>query len=194
MWVMRSVWQRHAGLVTYAHGMIAAASPRSLEVAGSRTRTVAVSLLVGLLLVVAAAWYVTHPAPLPTQTETVPASAPVGGTVYVGLYFSPADAAGRSLSIDEVAVPANVDLGDGVAALICRDGAFSVTADPDAFCRSLDPAENETLEPGDTLALGISSVTALEAELGPATVSYREGLQWGTHEVGPPIGVTFRDR
>ncbi len=183
--------------MAYAHGMVAAGSPRELEVGRSRSRKLLLGLLLALVLAALAAWYATHPAPLPAPDRTVAASAPAGGSVYVGVYSSPATD-GRTLDIRRTTVPTDVDLGDGVSVLVCRGGGFSVTADPSAFCGDLAmtdaSSEQETLRPGDTLVVGISSDAAIEATLGPVSLAYREGLQWDTQDVGPRIAVTFLPR
>lgn len=173
--------------------MVAAGSPRELEVGRSRSRRLLLGLLVAVALAALGAWYATHPAPLPASDRTVTASAPVGGTVYVGVYSSPA-ADGRTLTVRRATVPSDVDLADGVSVLVCRGGGFSVTTDPSAFCSDLVAADGASLHPGDTLAVGISSDAAVEATLGPVSLAYREGVQWGTQDVGPTIRAAFATR
>ena len=179
--------------MTYAQRMVGVGSSRELEVGRSRSRGLLLGVLLALALAGLAAWYATHPAPLPVPERTVTASAPVGGTVYVGVYSS-RGADGRTLSIRRATVPAEVDLGDGVSVLVCRGGGFSVTTDPSAFCGDLADAAGATLQPGDTLVVGVSSDAAVEGLVGPVALTYREGLQWGTQDVGPRIAVTFATR
>ena len=179
--------------MAYAHDMSPAGTPRELEVRRSRSRGLLLGVVLAATVVALAAWYVTHPAALPAPDRTVTASAPVGGTVYVGVYSSPAED-GRTLALRRATVPTDADLGDGVSVLVCRGGGFAVTTDPSAFCGDLVDADGSTLHPGDSLAVGISSDAAVEATLGPVSVSFREGAQWGTQDVGPRIEVAFAPR
>ncbi len=140
-----------------------------------------------------AAWYATHPGPLPTTTTTVTASTPVGVPVFVGV-LTPTEESGRTVVVRGLDVDPVTDLAVSVDWKVCKGGALAVTSEPETFCTSLVDAEGASVGPGDTLVLEIYGDTAGEVDLGRVRVTYREGLQWGSHETGPPVTVTFLSR
>ncbi len=155
------------------------------------------SKLVWLVLVVAvgavAAWYATHPSPLPTSTTPVTVSTPAGDPVYVGVLTPSADS-DRTVTVRGIDVDPLGDLPVNVDGKVCKGGALAVTSEPETFCTSLVDAEGASLGPGDTLVLEIYGETTGEVDLGRVRVTYREGLQWGSHVAGPPVTVTFLSR
>lgn len=144
-------------------------------------------------LVALAGWYATHPNALPTSETPVTASTPVGAPVYVGV-LSPTSESARVLTIRGIDVDPDGDPPVTVAGKVCKGGAIAVTTDPDAFCTSLVDAEGASVGPGDVLVLEVNGELAGEVDLGRVRVAYREGLQWGNHEAGPPVTVTFLSR
>jgi hypothetical protein len=171
--------------------MTVARTQRSLQVRRSRRGLVLLWVVVIAVVVAFGAWYVTHPAPLPTPDEPLEVSAPLGEAVYVGAYDPAADD-DRTLHLGEVSI--QVEGEATVAVQVCRDGAVSETTEPETFCSSLDDAANATVEPGDTLVLEIVEDQPGEATVGPAQVSFREGIQWDTQPVGPVVDATFVSR
>jgi len=168
--------------------------PRTGELQMRRTRAGKLLWLVLVLAVGAvAAWYATHPSPLPTTTTAVTASTPVGEPVYVGV-LSPTDGSGRTVHIRGIDVDPVGAVPLGVDGKVCKGGALAVTSDPEAFCTRLVDAEGASVGPGDVLVLEISGQTAGEVDLGRVRVTYRDGLQWGSDEAGPPVTVTFLSR
>ena len=149
-------------------------------------------ILIALVLVAVAGWFMLHPAALPRSDRTVSARTPVGVPVYVGVYAG--DETDRTISLSSVHVNAPEDATAEVSAQVCVDGSLSVTADATGFCTRIVPASGASLGPGDTLMLKVQSSTAGTLELDDLQVSYREGLQWGTQPVGPRVSVTFLDR
>jgi len=152
-----------------------------------RTRMApALWLLVVAVVLAVVAWYVTHPPSLPRSEETVTASAPAGEAVY-----APTVDSRRTIRIREVAVTTEGDLPVEVTSLVCKGGAINVTSDPATFCTSLVDAEGATVSPGDVLVLELTSSVPGEAVVDRVRLSYRDGLQWATQEVGPQVEVTF---
>ena len=149
-------------------------------------------LLLALVLVGVAVWFVLHPSPLPTSDRTVEARTPVGVPVYVAVYSG--SQTDRTIALSSVHVNAPADSTAEVTAQVCSGGSLSVTTDPAGFCAAVRPAAGETLGPDDTLMLQIRSATAGTVELDDLEISYREGLQWGTQPVGPRVSVTFLSR
>lgn len=150
-------------------------------------------LALAVVVIAVAAWYATHPTPLPTTAATVTASTPVGEPVYVGV-LAPTAEEDRTLVVRGFDVDATGDVPVDLQAKICRGGAIAVTSEPETFCTSLVNAVGTSIGPGDVLVLEISSTSAGEVELGRVHVTYREGLQWGSSEAGPPVTVTFLSR
>ena len=165
--------------------MTDARTPRTLQVQRSR-RGLALLWIAALALVIAfGAWFVTHPAPLPVPTDPVEVEAPLGERTYVGIY----DPAAHVSQVD-----IDVEGEAAVEALVCRDGTVSVTSEPDTFCTTLVDAEGATLEPGDGLVLAILDDEAGEATVPPVELSFRDGIRWGTHPVGPTVEASFVSR
>jgi len=149
--------------------------------------------LAGALAVVLwAAWWMTHPAALPTPDREVTGSTPAKVPVYVGL-LGPADDLDRTLHITDVTVPITADPGGAEAtALVCRHGSISVTRDPATFCESVDDARGQTLRlgDGDQLIVRVTSHMTGHVRLDPVLVTYREGLQFATQRTGPRVEIT----
>ena len=118
------------------------------------------------------------------------ASAPVGESVYVGVYAPTVDSR-RTIRVREVAVTTEGELPVEVRSLVCEGGAINVTSDPATFCTRLVDAEGATVSPGDVLVLELSSSLPGEVLVDRVRLSYRDGLQWATQEVGPQVEVTF---
>lgn len=149
-------------------------------------------LVLAIVLVGVAAWFVLHPSPLPTSDRTVEVRTPVGAPVYVAIYSG--SQTDRNIRLSSVHVNAPADSTAEVRAQVCAGGSLSVTADPAGFCSRVSPASGASLGPDDTLMLEIRSPTAGTLVLDDVQVSYREGLQWGTQPVGPRVSVTFLSR
>jgi hypothetical protein len=149
-------------------------------------------LVLALVLVGVALWFVLHPSPLPTSDRTVEARTPVGVPLYVGVYAG--SRTGRTIDLSSVHVNAPEDSTAEVSAQVCVDGSISVTTEPAGFCTRVVPAAGASLDPDDTLMLAIQSPTAGTLVLDDLQVSYRDGLQWGTQPVGPRVRVTFLSR
>ena len=66
-----------------------------------------------------------------------------------------------------------------------------MTSDPTTFCTRLVDAEGATVSPGDVLVLELTSTLPGEVLVDRVRLSYRDGLQWATQEVGPQVEVTF---
>ncbi len=172
--------------------MTDARTPRSLQVERSRRGLVLLWIVAVAVAIAFGAWFVTHPAPLPVADEPVEVQLPLGEAVYVGIY-NPAADDDRTVHISEVTIDVDGEVSV-VAALVCRDGAVSVTTEPETFCSSLADAEGATLEPGDELVLEILEDQPGEATIQPVEISYRDGLRWGTQPVGPTVEATFVSR
>lgn len=172
--------------------MTDARTPRSLQVERSRRGRILLWLCALVVVVAFGAWFMTHPAPLPTPGEPVSVLIPLGEAEYVGLYDPAADD-GRTLHISKVAL--DVDGAATVVVRVCRNGTVSATNEPEAFCSSLVEAAGATLAPGDGLVLEILD----DDQPGPVTIrpveiSFREGVRWGTRPVGPTVEATFVSR
>jgi hypothetical protein len=171
--------------------MIDARTPRRLQVRRSRGRLLLLWMLVLASAAAVGAWFATHPAPLPVPGEPIEVSAPLGQAVYVGIYHPAADD-DSTLHVDQVTT--DVDGEAVVATLVCKGGSVSVTSEPETFCADLVHAEGQSVEPGDALLLEIQDDEPGSATIPPVEISYREGLQWGTHPVGPTVEATFVSR
>lgn len=150
-------------------------------------------LALAVIVVALAGWYATHPNPLPTEETPVLASTPAGEPVYVGVLVPDAES-DRTLHIRSIDVDPLGDLPVSVSGLVCQGGAVAVTSDPETFCSGLVDAAGASVGPGDVLVIRVHGVLAGEVELGRVQVSFREGLQWGTDDVGPPVTVSFLSR
>ena len=150
-------------------------------------------LVLAVAVVALAGWYATHPNPLPTEETPVLASTPVGEPVYVGVLTPDADT-DRSVHIRGIDVDPVGEMPVSVIGLVCQGGAVAVTSDPETFCTRLVEAEGASVGPGDVLVLRIVGELAGEVDLGRVQVSFREGLQWGTDDAGPPVTASFLSR
>ena len=134
---------------------------------------------VGVLGLVLLGWWMTHPQGLPTDGDGATTTTKAGRPVFVGL--TSGDEAQRSLTIR------GVQLGDGakgatVEALVCRGGRITVTANASPFCEELVDADGAELDlPGDQLLVSVTGDEATRVSLDDLEVSFREGLQWGSH-------------
>ena len=147
-----------------------------------------IALLVGLGI-----WYVNSPSALPTSNATVNASAVAGQPIYLGV-FAATDDFERTLHLSGVKVHTTANTHVEVVPLLCRDGSLSVTTEPDAFCGELVNPEGETFGPGDSIVLEVSSEETAIAVIDRVELGFREGLQWGTREVGSRAIVSIRAR
>jgi len=133
---------------------------------------------VGALGLVLLGWWMTHPQDLPTDEDGATTTTKAGRPVFVGL-TSGDDA--RTLTIR------GVELGDAaegatVEVLVCRGGRITVTADASPFCEELVDADGAELDlPGDQLLVSVTADEATTVSLADLEVSFREGIQWGSH-------------
>lgn len=163
------------------------------DLAVGRTRLgLYLGVVLALVLVGVAAWFVLHPSPLPTSDRTVEVRTPVEAPVYVAVYSG--SRTDRTITLSGVHVNAPADSTAEVTARVCAGGSLSVTADPAGFCTRVLPATGASVGPDDTLMLEIRSPSAGTLVLDDLQVSYHEGLQWGTQPVGPRVSVTFLPR
>jgi hypothetical protein len=172
--------------------MTDARTPQTLGVERSRRGRV-VLWIAGLAVVIAfGAWFVTHPAPLPTPDDPVAVKVPLGEAVYVGVYDPAADD-DRTLHISKATI--DVNGAATVVARVCRGGTLSVTSEPETFCTSLVDAEGATLEPGDGLVVEVLDAGEPgAATIRPMELTFRDGIRWGTQPVGPAVEATFLSR
>ena len=171
--------------------MTDSAAPDDLRIKRSRWSRLP-WLVLAVLLVAVAGWYVTHPNPLPTTSAVLTATTPVGEPVYVAV-LAPGYQ-DRTLVVRGIDVDPTGEVPVGVEGKVCLGGSIAVSSDPEAFCTSLVDAEGTSVGPGDVLVLEITGDTPGEVDLGQVRVSYREGLQWGSSLAGPPVTVTFLSR
>jgi hypothetical protein len=151
-------------------------------------------LVVGVgLLVALGIWYVNTPSALPTSNATVNASAVAGQPVYLGV-FSATDEFERTLHLSGVKVHTTANTHVEVTPHLCRNGSLSVTTDPEAFCGELLNPEGQTFGPGDSIVLEVSSAETAIAVIDRVRLGFREGLQWGTREVGSRAIVSIQAR
>ena len=163
----------------------------SLSVQRSRSRRWLVVLVCLVAVVAGGAWYSTHPSALPTPPGPVEATTPAGSPIYVGIYTPDPDG-GRTLTVRDLDVdPLSDTVPVSVIGLVCKDGSVGVTTDPSAFCGDLVRAEGESVGPGDVLVVQVYGETPGMVELDRVRLTFREGLRWGSAEVGPPIVATF---
>lgn len=162
----------------------APASDRSqdLGVRRSRWRTLTAALVVGALLVVLGAWWVTHPAELPVREGHVTAVTTPGRPVYVGMVVgSDLD---RTLRLGGVHVTTEATVPVEVEPLLCRAGSISVTTEAEAFCSDLVDPTGEQLRPGDSLVVRVSAPEAGAAYVSRLVLAFRSGLQVGEQPAG----------
>jgi hypothetical protein len=148
-------------------------------------------VVVAVALVGLAAWFVTHPPAPPTSGSDLRASVPAGTTLYLGVY-TPDAGSGRTLHLSRVDVRHTGDAA--VETLVCRSGALGVTTAPATFCRGLVPARGTALAPGDQLVLRVASSSEGPVRVSRPRLTYRDGVQWGSHDAGHRATVTFLAR
>jgi hypothetical protein len=154
-------------------------------------------LAAGLALAATAAWWMTHPAPLPTGQPGVEASTPLTVPIYIGVLGPSVDGGTRTLHLSDVTVPIAENPGSATAeAYICRGGSMGQTSDPDVFCPRLEGAKGSTLTlgAGDQLVIAVKSYTAGAVRIDPLLLTYRDGLQFATQPAGPSITVNVLER
>ncbi|MCW2792571.1 MAG: hypothetical protein JWO76_1669 [Nocardioides sp.] len=150
-------------------------------------------VLVVVALVGVGAWFATHPQPLETSDEALAATTPVAVPVYLGVFTPPRDW-DRDLHISSVETQSAGDAAVTIETLVCHGGAVHVTSAPDAFCTDLDAASGGELGAGDSLVVQVTGQTPGTATIDRVRLSYRDGLQWATQEVGRPAVVTVLSR
>jgi len=163
-------------------------------VVGPRKRAgLVVGIVIATLLAGLAVWYVNSPAALPTSGDTINASTTAGRPVYLGVFPGNGDF-DRTLQLSGVKVRTTANTQVEVIPHLCRDGALSVTTDPEAFCGELVNPEGRTFAPGDSIVLEVSSNETAIAVIDRVRLGFREGLQWGTLEAGSPAIVSIQAR
>jgi len=168
-------------------------SPSGFEVGGPAwTRWLWIPVI--LALAGFAAWWMTHPEELPSSSETLTAPAKAGQTVYVGVTSDNDLDGSRELHVREVTFTEQTRGAVDVIALICHDGSINITADPGHFCDSVEEAEGSTLDlgGGDQLVISVTAESSQLVTLEEVTLSYREGLQWGSQPIGPRVVIDVR--
>lgn len=146
---------------------------------------------VAVSLVAVTAWWMTHPAALPAGGSPYTATATAGQPVYIGV-LGPGYDGQRGLHISEVRIRlVDEDQEAKVAVWVCLGSSIGQSTDPQRFCEKVIEAEGATLRlgGGDQLMVSVEADAAATVELDPVELSYRDGLQWGTHEAGPPLVV-----
>lgn len=159
------------------------AGSMTLSVARSRWRSVLVLLVVLGALGTTAAWYLTHPAPLPLRDGHVTAVTSPGRPVYVGA-FTPGPTFGRTLTLGGVRVRTESTVPVEVEPLLCRGGSVSVTSDAEVFCADLVDPAGATLGPRDSVVLRVTADEPGAAFISRVTLAYREGLRVGAQPAG----------
>ncbi len=140
-----------------------------------------VVVLVVLLAVIG--WVSTHPEALATTDATVRAETPVGESVYLGVFATPADF-DRTLHIAGVRVFASATAEVTIVPHVCHGGSLNVTTTPESFCAELGPTEGATLESGDEIVLEIVGDAPSVVDIDRVRIAYRDGLQWATQDAG----------
>ena len=168
-----------------------ATADSALQVRRSRGSRLALVAVVAAALVALAAWFVTHPAAPGTSGADLHASVPTGEAVYLGVY-TPDAGSGRTLHLSRVDVRHTGDAT--VETLVCRSCALGVTTAPATFCRGLVPARGTALAPGDQLVLRVASSSEGPVRVSRPRLTYRDGVQWGSHDAGHRAAVTFLAR
>lgn len=156
-------------------------NPRALLLSGLSVLAVAVALSV---------WHATSPRALPTTSELVAASTPIGAPVYVGVFHGGAGF-DRTLELSGVKVHTTSNTQVAVTPLLCRDGAIAVTTDPAAFCSELIDPAGQPLTAADSIVLEVSGEQAAVAVVDPVRLAFREGLQWATLPAGAGAVVSI---
>jgi len=152
--------------------------------------------LLGILTFAAvAAWWMTHPEGF-ARGGSFDAETPAGQPMFIGVLGPSSDSA-RTLRLSDVnARVSEAPSGTEATVLICRGGAIGTTSDASAFCAELVEAKGETFYYGDRtmeqLVLRITAPSAGTVEVDGVSVTFREGLQFGTETVGPHVTLTIR--
>jgi len=152
-----------------------------------------VGLVIAIVLAGLATWYVNSPSELPTSNSPVQASTTTGRPVYLGM-FAGDRGFDRTLHLSGVKVHITANTQVEAVPFLCRDGALSVTTEPEAFCGELVNPEGETFGPGDSIFLKVSGDETAIAVIDAVRLGFREGLQWGTREAGSAAIVTIQGR
>lgn len=153
-----------------------------LGVRRSRWRTVTAALVIGALLVLLGAWWVTHPSDLPVREGHVTAVTTPGRAVYVGMVGgSDVD---RTLRLGGVHVVTEATVPVEVEPLLCRAGSVSVTSDAEPFCADLVDPTGEQLRPGDSLVVRLTGEEAGAAYVSRLVLTFRSGIQVGEQPAG----------
>jgi hypothetical protein len=169
------------------------ADPGALQVR-RRQRLGLVGWLLALVVVAAVVgWVSTHPADLPTSSERVTASTPVGTPVYVGVFGAPSDF-DRTLHVSGVKIFAVSTVEMDITPWLCRGGSVGVTTTPDAFCSELVDTEGATMRAGDEIVLEVSGEEPGSVAIDPVRVAYRDGFQWATQDAGSAAVVSLLPR
>jgi hypothetical protein len=161
-----------------------------------RRRPIAVivtAVVVAAAAALGGAWFVIHPAELPTSDTTVHASTPVGQPVYVGVFAATTDL-GRTLRLSGVKVHTTSNAQVEVVPLLCHGGTIGVTTDPVPFCTALVNPEGERFGPGDDIVLEVTGDTAGVAVVDRVRLGYRDGFQVATQEAGAPVVINLLER
>lgn len=165
-------------------------SPSGFEVGGPRwTRWLWVPVI--LALAGFAAWWMTHPEALPSSSDSLDAQTKAGQTIYIGVTNDDDIDGSRELHVRDVTFKKQTRGAVDVVALICHDGSINTTADPSPFCDSVENAKDATFQlgGGDQLVISVTAESSQIVSLQDITLSFREGLQWGTERIGPAIVV-----
>jgi len=137
------------------------------------------------------AWWVTHPAALPTTEQPRTATTAVGTTVYVGV-LGPTENGARTLHVHGADVSATDDGPDAdVAAWVCRGGSIAQSTGPERFCDAVLPAEGTELRlgGGDQLLVSVTSDEPGTVTVPRVELAFRDGFQWGSQVAGSPLEV-----
>lgn len=138
------------------------------------------------------AWWVTHPAALPTTEQPRTATTAVGTTVYVGVLGPATEDGERTLHVHGADVSATDDgPAADVAAWVCRGGSIAESTGPEQFCDAVLPAEGTELRlgGGDQLLVSVTSDEPGTVTVPRVELAFRDGFQWGSQVAGSPLEV-----
>jgi hypothetical protein len=166
-------------------------SDTGLAVGLRRRAKLMIVLAIAAVLAALVTWYVNSPSDLPHSDATVNAATTAGRPVYVGM-FAGDRGFDRTLQVSGVKVHTTANTPVEVVPYLCRDGALSVTTDPEPFCDELVNPEGQTFGPGDSIVLEVSSDETAIAVIDRVRIGFREGLQWGTLEAGASAIVSIQ--
>jgi hypothetical protein len=144
----------------------------------------------GLAVLALLGWWMTHPSALPTGN-----GASAVARVDQAMAFGMRGEEGRTIHVRSVKVTwKGKPPGAEWTAYVCRDGAIGTSTDPEKWCRKLVKAEGATLDFGtDQLVISIAASRPQRLQVDDVLVSYREGIQWGTHPIGPELQLTVAE-